>query len=460
MVKVLIGLAAVGLLILLFYGEEDWRGKHAWENCQSELKAKGEVLDWSAYIPSPVPDSQNFFKAPHMTQWFVRSANRDSLSGTNALYGLITNAVKTAVITNRLMASNFLTWSDQFQPQFSEIREALKRPYARMDGDYAIPYKMPIPDFVTIRALVQVLAQRAHCWLLLGKPEKALDELSFLNHSRRMLEAAPTGKPMTLVSAMINVAIVGLYVDTITKGLNSNAWHKPQLIILQGQLAKIHLLPLVVQAYRSGAAGMCHTLALAMATPAQNRLAKNVGVNVLLEITSPAPRPLRLFFHGMPSGWIYQNMTRVAHGELLPIQFINVTNQTIEPAQLADSDQAILKTRTHLTPYNFLAAIAVPNITKAMTTVAFDQTWANEAQIVCALERFRLTNGHYPKRLEELVPQFITQLPHDIIGGKPLQYHRTADGKFLLYSIGWNETDDGGQISQDHTHGDWVWPNL
>jgi hypothetical protein len=44
-----------------------------------------------------------------------------------------------------------------------------------------------------------------------------------------------------------------------------------------------------------------------------------------------------------------------------------------------------------------------------------------------------------------------------------LIYRRTADGKFLLYSVGWNETDDGGVTvrdksgNEDKTKGDWVW---
>jgi hypothetical protein len=36
------------------------------------LEAKGEVLDWNAYIPPPVPDEQNIFKAPKMAEWFVK----------------------------------------------------------------------------------------------------------------------------------------------------------------------------------------------------------------------------------------------------------------------------------------------------------------------------------------------------------------------------------------------------
>jgi subtilase family serine protease len=56
-------------------------------------------------------------------------------------------------------------------------------------------------------------------------------------------------------------------------------------------------------------------------------------------------------------------------------------------------------------------------------------------------------------------------LPHDIINGQPLHYRRTADGQFVLYSIGWNETDDGGVVvlnkgsssTVDINRGDWVW---
>jgi len=35
-----------------------------------------------------------------------------------------------------------------------------------------------------------------------------------------------------------------------------------------------------------------------------------------------------------------------------------------------------------------------------------------------------------------------------------------AGGKLLLYTVGWNETDDGGQDGgDDFTKGDWVWEN-
>lgn len=45
---------------------------------------------------------------------------------------------------------------------------------------------------------------------------------------------------------------------------------------------------------------------------------------------------------------------------------------------------------------------------------------------------------------DALAPQFIIKLPHDVINGQPLKYRRTDDGSFILYSMGWNEKDDGG----------------
>jgi hypothetical protein len=76
-----------------------------------------------------------------------------------------------------------------------------------------------------------------------------------------------------------------------------------------------------------------------------------------------------------------------------------------------------------------------------------------------------LARGNFPEALDALAPQFIDAVPHDVIGGEPLKYRREADGLFVLYSIGWNETDDGGTVvfkkgstpSEDIRKGDWVW---
>ena len=108
-------------------------------------------------------------------------------------------------------------------------------------------------------------------------------------------------------------------------------------------------------------------------------------------------------------------------------------------------------------PYAILPATALPNFSKAIQRTACNQTLVNEAFIACGLERYRLAKGQYPEGLDALAPQFAEKLPHDIVGGQPLKYHRTADGRFVLYSVGWNGKDDGGVAGKGQTEGDWVW---
>ena len=440
--RILLGLAALATLVAIFYLEEDWRGKRAWESCRRRLQAQGAVLDWDKYIPPPVPDDQNFFKAPKMEAWFVRNPNVTS----NELNPLVTNVDKTAIITDKTAAANFLAWSDQFRPDFELLREALKRPYARMDGDYTRPYEIPIVNFVNVRAVAQVLAQRARCDLLLGWPDKALGELTLLNDSRRLMERAPTGKPITLVDAMVNVAITGLYVDTIAGGFQKQAWQEPQWVALQKQLGQIELPALVVRSFATEPAATTHTLETTPTTRLGDWFPPSWRMKwaIIPQIESAL----------IPRGWIYQNMATSARLVCQQTEGCDLVNGLIQPQKFGDVTRELNEIAR---PYRFIAAQGIPNFTKAWQTTAHNQTLVNEAQIACALERYRLAHGDYPETLDALAPQFIEKLPHDIIGGQPLHYRRTDDGRFSLYSVGWNETDDGGQVSDDRTKGDWVW---
>lgn len=88
-----------------------------------------------------------------------------------------------------------------------------------------------------------------------------------------------------------------------------------------------------------------------------------------------------------------------------------------------------------------------------------------------ALKRYQLNHGRYPETLSQLVPQFLTAVTKDPVDGQPLRYHLNPDGTYLLYSIGLNNKDDGGNPSLDlsssstyynnwlNLHAfDWVWP--
>jgi tetratricopeptide (TPR) repeat protein len=575
--RTLIGLTIFATLVAIFYTEEDWRGKRAWENCKRELEAKGAVLDWDKYIPPPIPDDKNFFTvntnfylrfvklqteeqglAAKAIQWLnlsngfpildlaklkpvvaeiivmtpsaektasgikltdagarqqlqdsLRAAvGRDALGSASFKFSelqlsnpvpakivlladappstgelekmippnLFTNLGQIAVtatvdpkifqvrfVSGRVTsAAEYLAWGDrQFGKDLDEVREALKRPYAMIPGDYSTPYAMPIPNFVMLRSMAQTLSQRTQCYLLLNQPAEAFRELALMHDVCKILERPPTGKPETLVEAMINVAITGLYVATVQEGFRLHGWQEPQIKAIQPQLAGVNLPPLVAAAFASEQAGTSRLLE-------KVKLSKVLNLAIIIspqkkqtlwdEIRLLPQRALDL----APQGWIYQNMAVFARQIEKERENILDANQNVTPKLTEQATKEIGSAlENNRSPFYLLAKVGIPNVNKAMQSCAYNQTLANQAQIACALERFRLANGEYPETLDALAPQFIETIPHDIIGGEPLHYRRTADGKFLLYSVGWNETDDDGTPGTlaDVENGDWVWKN-
>jgi hypothetical protein len=75
---------------------------------------------------------------------------------------------------------------------------------------------------------------------------------------------------------------------------------------------------------------------------------------------------------------------------------------------------------------------------------------ASLSDLARAAEGFRLLHGSYPTSLNDLVPEFIDQVPLDPYGGAPLRAI-VADGGLVLYSVGWDGEDNGGRetLSRD-----------
>ena len=553
--RLLVAVAAVATGIAVFYTIENWRGKRAWDTCRRALEAKGEVLDWAAYIPKPVPDEQNFYKAPKMREWFVKGAQpanapepfvpvprkdtslllaeiklaapnapsdsppadavlrfddpsareqaakllgeaigpcaigskqcvllarpldqvkslhlalqADSVPTVKELAAFfpanpLTNSALAYSDTNYLQiepagsnafrislkapvyaAADYLAWTEPLTADFDRVRQAVERPYARIDCDYQQPHAIVIPSFIGLRNMSRILAQRAQSHLLLGQPEAAWHELALVHDLSQILAAKPPHKPVTLVGAMINVAVVGLYAETIADGLRLHAWREPQLLALERQLQQTDLLAPVVQAF--GEEWAAHLRTIEGTT--RNELVKLIGAS--------GPTPTLLGW--IPRGWLYQNLVVGAETAQELLASVDATNRLIQPSRVSEIIGRVSLKSAQRSPYRFLASAANDNKGKVVQVLARNTTIADQARLACALERYRLAQGQYPESLDALAARFIENLPHDLVGGQPLKYRRTEDGGYLLYSVGWNEKDDGGVIGKSREEGDWVW---
>jgi len=360
----------------------------------------------------------------------------------------------TVALSPGVLASEYLAATDVLEADFDLLRQALTRPYSRMDGDYEHLFAIPIPTFVLVRTVAQTLTQRAQCHLLLGQPEAAWRDLSLVRDLCRVLGPKPEAKPVTLVSAMIEVAVTGLYLQGVKDGLRLQAWSEPQLTAIQQQLAQIKLLPIMSAALDSEMVAVCSIFERS----SPDEIAKIFSLGKPQATFVDRLRdPYYMFYKLAPRGWIEQNIASLALRNQEVMETLDVTNHRVMAARIDAFALREGNREKRSSPYTWMAAVAIPNFAKAMQVVARNETRAHQALVACALERDRLATGRFPESLDKLVPQYVDKLPTDLFSGKSLCYRPTTEGSYVLYSIGWNESDDGGIPGKENQEGDWVW---
>jgi len=169
-------------------------------------------------------------------------------------------------------------------------------------------------------------------------------------------------------------------------------------------------------------------------------------------------------FRWVPSAFFYQNElaeARMYDQFILPLA--DLTHRSISFETHRAGEKYFHEATNHYSPYRIQATMTYSSVSRSIVLFAWNQTHVDLARVACALERHRLAHGDYPETLDALAPGLIQSMPHDVINGQPLHYRRTNDGGYFLYSVGWNETDDGGTVvlnkygNVDRQKGDWVW---
>jgi hypothetical protein len=98
---------------------------------------------------------------------------------------------------------------------------------------------------------------------------------------------------------------------------------------------------------------------------------------------------------------------------------------------------------------NVLMRTLAPALRRVIEQSNCNSTEVRATVAVVAILRYQQDTGSYPESLEELITAgYLEELPLDSFSDKPLVYQKT-DGDFILYSVGRNCIDDGGQVWRD-----------
>jgi hypothetical protein len=493
-----------GLVLALFYFEEDWRGHWTWQRYQRRLNSQGEPVDYSAFVPTRVADDKNFAMTPFLAPLFDFIPGSQTWAGPNPLQSVGGFAPKydaaarevakaktirpnswikaptdlpawycaflkantnystgqvllRANFTRQEAANGVLSELSECNRVLDEVQGASQLPYSRFNLRYEQddPAAILLPHLAVLKHLCQVLSLRASARLALGETEPALQDIKLM----LFLVDATRNEPM-LIAQLVRMAEIYIVLQPVAEGIGK--WSEPQLRELQEGLGHLDFL---TDAKRNLAAERAWGCAII------DYVGRSSDKNLVGSITGQQQNDFAgALITAAPAGWLDLEKLHYCHAfqeSILPT--IDLMNRRVNPSATCarEKDITALTNSSWQTAYlrhRFFIKLLLPEMEKFARKVAFGQTAVDTAMLACALERYRQTHGRLPETLEALTPQFVSKLPHDIITGQPLKYRVTDHEHYIIYSVAWNQTDDGGVRSSDPSgedlasaEGDWVW---
>ena len=480
-------LAAIVLFAFIYF-EEDWRGAHEWETTKAKWEAKGESFDPGRLIPPRVPDEQNIAALPvfqlepakeddgstYLAPVALKKALRTNLPGYDIpstgrlMLGLTTDMPKTRAVLASDYSSAFkgtplpdsaLAQLNALFPLAVELLTAApSRPLCRFDQDYSIepPAMRPMGLLVEQINVAKVLTLHGILALHEHQANLAIADLKL----NEQLQGGVARDP-SLVAGLVTLGMRAISNQAIYDGLSAHAWNDTQLVELDQLLKQIDFL-----------SGFQFT--------ARGELTDALGnFDYFRKMANRSTRSsaskiedfgsTRQLFSLFPGGWWDNNKAQITDLYFGQLAGMDPSSHRAFPQVANDlqlqNERAVAKWDA-LAPWNMFYSLASPGIVHAMSKFAEAQVSVDLTRFACALERYHLAHGVYPGSLDALAPAYLAEVPHDVMNGQPYHYQLRGDGTFLLYSVGWNQTDDGGKTvfkphdekTIDYENGDWVWP--
>lgn len=503
-VAVLITLVAVAVVF------ENWRGAREWQRVRDELRAKGEPLSFAELIPPMPPNDENFASIPLFEGLFDKSTdpktgkpvwqakekerrlpnwlgmlrehgdrgrwwpggstslawdasitNRGSITQKDIEQGATWSVWGSMVTNHSIDGVNILAMPidealrkllDRSRPLMEEVERAVRRPKSQFPIHYEDNAGALLPHLAVLKQLTRMFSVRAQLRMDTHDSEGAMEDVTTVLRLSKSIENEPF-----LICGLVRIALVNEALWPLWEGLSSGAWNEPQLLKLQEQFARMKFLNSYQRCLRGE-----RIMELDYADALRRERVRGSWVQRQEDFfTAIGVDPLRY----APRGWFDHNkavMVRLDDEYLVPA--IDAVNLRFHPEKVIAYDDRIRSDVDHdwkLFVYHDIHSMSQ----EAPIKFAIAQTQANLVTVACALERYKFKGGHYPETLAALAPAYISVLPHDLIDGKPLRF-RVTGGRYVLYSIGYNEADDGGEVATQVTkgitnwepeQGDWVW---
>ena len=485
--KIIIGIGILVLLIVLGYWIENYRGAKAWEEYQPVLIEAGVPLGDKWNQPAePIPDEENFWKHPLLASlvefdrpddiweednyhhpahverfktltddWPENFAWEPSSDYSTGVLIDITELKKALGITDdgppAQAVANYISRHDEVA---GEIVDAAQRPYARLPNpynsdDFMEMAQASVPYYNDIIGVIRYFSLRMQVALSVDDMEKARESLIVI---QRFLDSLSHEE--MLIGGLVEITLHAIAFTGIWHGLALRKWQDEDLKNISEFYLKSDLAVRLAETFKRELVFSAKSMDF-LKSASLKEIKDLLGPMQLITGPKSGPNPAGLIVL-TPDGWFDQN--KVHHSRAM-------LNHTIKPLE---SGNWILASNSSpeeagFLPYRIFGDMTVVVYSHIIMKFAICQHYQNAAATACALERYYIKNGKYPENLDALVPEFLESLPQDVITRTPLRYIPSEDGRFILYSVGWNQINEKGKLHKesgkriDYEKGDWVW---
>ena len=379
---------------------------------------------------------------------------------------------------------------DARREQMDQLDKILNRPHLDRYLDFQKGFAVQLPHLGKNKAAVYWFQIAILAEIRRGNLDNVLKTtLNLLRFIRLQFE-----EPLP-ISQVVNCAYFQLAVPSLWEVMQVDGWRNDQLESIQKELEQFNFLIPMKQALAVqrafGAMAYAHLRKskayaddmMSLFGSGQRPIAANVGIP-LGDVSLWSD--LAIFFNGA-MGWLqtiavrtvgtmhyqYWKCFRSYNDE---ISFLTRHNDAIKQIDsiikgkvMGDGCQDF-KHSNNLQNSNQkyrVAPLIAGNLTMVFDKIITAETLRQMTITALAIKRYQMAYGRLPDSLSLLVPGFISSLPLDPADGNALRYKLTAPGQMLLYSVGTDKIDNGGDptpedadadMMQIHLGKDYVWP--
>ena len=490
--KILIGVGIFSLLAVVSgFVTMRLQPENQVEAYKKLLRAKGEKLTINEVQPPPVPAESNCVDAVEAAFRMIGSGGAyvpntmKMIAPGKALVSWAQPEVRAYDFTNSWEDFSAAVAADQ--PAVERLRQVLVRPQLDFHLDYQKGFTMLLPHLAPMKRAAQKLSAATVADLHNGDTGAAATNICVL-----LALVRANQNEGTIISHLVRIAMTAIASAATWDYLQATNVTDAQLAMLQKSWEQMEFFHSAENSFLMERA--ITTMGIEKLRASHAEFSRLTGSGLLSP--SPASSPSTVGVLGLDamikstklavgeamwrSSWSYTEELHLLQTHEVVFETLRAmqTNQLLKPDYdamtarisslgLTNAGEAFFRA-LEISDFReeFDANFVSGTISKSMRIEA-----ARRVVIAAiALKRFQVKHGQWPETLGELVPEFFAAVPIDPFDGKPLRYHPNADGTYLLYCVGEDGVDDGGDPTlpasitstvfywQNNKARDWVWP--